>query len=46
MIPPQARDQTAHETGKRRDALRFIAALAKVTWRLRRSERVREDEEP
>lgn len=36
--------ETARETGKRRDNLRFIAALTKVMWRLRRSEKHREDE--
>jgi len=40
-----ARDVTAHETGRRRDNLRFIAAVARVAWRLRRAEKTREDKE-
>jgi len=38
-----ARDVTAHETGRRWDNLRFIAAIVRVAWRLRRAEKTRED---
>jgi hypothetical protein len=42
VMSAAARDATAHETGKRRDNLRFVMALAKVIWWLRRSEKHRE----
>ena len=46
VMSAAARDKTAHETGKRRDNLRFIAAIWRVAWRLRRAEKTREDEGP
>jgi len=39
-----ARDQTAHESGTRRDNLRAILAIWRVAWRLRRAEKTREDD--
>jgi hypothetical protein len=45
VMSAAARDQTAHETGRRQDNLRFIAALAKVIWWLRRAEKARGDED-
>ena len=39
IMSAAARDRTAHETGRRRDSLRFITAIWRATWRLRRAER-------
>jgi len=37
VMSAAARDQTAEETGKRRDNLRAILAIWRVAWRLRRT---------
>ena len=44
VMSAAARDKTADETGTRRDSLRFIAAIGRVMWWLRRSEKARKDE--
>ena len=45
VMAAAARDQTADETGKRWDSLRFMTALWRVVWRLRRAGKTREDDE-
>lgn len=46
VMSAAARDVTADETGGRRDNLRAILTIWRVGWRLRRTEKTREDEEP
>lgn len=45
VMSAAARDKTSDETGRPRDNLRAIAAIVKAGWRLRRTEKAREDEE-
>ena len=39
LMSAAARDKTADETGGRRDNLRAVAAVFRVGWRLRRTDR-------
>ena len=44
VMSAAARDRTAHESGRHRDALRFMTAVWRVAWRLRRAEKRGGDE--
>ena len=44
VMSAAARDKRADETGRTRDSLRFIAALWRVAWRLRRPGKRQEEE--
>lgn len=44
VMSAAARDKTSGETGKRRDNLKALLAIARVAWRLRQAEKTREGE--